>query len=246
MKTIGIIGGLSWHSSLQMYEYINRYVAEHLGEYNCAKLVLANVNLQEVFVTRKNEQELVLLEGAKQLEAAGCDFYMICSNTMHKHVPFLEQHIKMPNLHIADATADEILAQGKKTIGLMGTRITMESDFYRGRLQERGLEVLIPDEKDRAYIDHVLMTETGVGIVKEESARRFYEIAQRLVEDGAEGVILGCTEIGMLMQQEHTAIPLFDTTIIHAETAARMAIAEDLNPQIAIDKKFNSTNQKQK
>ena len=228
MKTIGIIGGLSWHSSLQMYEYINRYVAEHLGEYNCAKLVLVNVNLQEIFVTRLNEQEQVMLEGAKQLEAAGCDFYMICSNTMHKHVPFLAQHIKTPNLHIADATAQEILSRGVKKVALMGTRITMESDFYRGRLESKGLNVIIPEEEDRAFIDHVLMTETGVGIVKEESARRFYEIGQRLVAAGAEGVILGCTEIGMLMQQDHTDIPLFDTTIIHSETAARMAIEEDL------------------
>ena len=226
MKTIGIIGGLSWHSSLQMYEYINNYVAEKLGEYNCAKLVLANVNLQEIFVTRFEEQ--VMLEGAKQVEAAGCDFYMICSNTMHKHVPFLQQHVKTPILHIADATADEILKQGKKKIGLMGTKITMEAEFYRGRLIEKGLEVVIPNEEDREFIDHVLMTETGIGIVKEESARRFYAIAQRLVDAGAEGVILGCTEIGMLMQQEHTEIPLFDTTIIHSETAARMAIEEDL------------------
>lgn len=228
MKTIGIIGGLSWHSSLQMYEYINRYIAEQLGEYNNAKVVLANVNLQDVFVTRFDEQEQVMLEGAKQIEAAGCDFYMICSNTMHKHVPFLDQHIKTPNLHIADATANEILAQGKKKVGLMGTRITMEADFYRGRLQSHGLEVLIPEEEDRAFIDHVLMTETGVGIVKEESARRFYEIAQRLMDAGAEGVILGCTEIGMLMQQEHTEIPLFDTTIIHGLTAAKMAIVDEL------------------
>ncbi|MBR3755996.1 MAG: amino acid racemase [Firmicutes bacterium] len=228
MKTIGIIGGLSWHSSLQMYEYINRYVAEHLGEYNNAKLVLANVNLQDAFVTRLNEQQQVILEGAKQVEAAGCDFYMICSNTMHKHVPFLKQHVKTPLLHIADATADEILSRGKKKIGLMGTRITMEADFYRGRLESKGLEVIIPSEEDRAFIDNVLMTETGFGIVNESSARRFYEIGQRLLDAGAEGVILGCTEIGMLMQQEHTDIPLFDTTIIHAETAARMAIEEDL------------------
>jgi len=228
MKTIGIIGGLSWHSSLQMYEYINNYVAEKLGEYNCAKLVLVNVNLQEIFVTRFEEQEQVMLEGAKQVEAAGCDFYMICSNTMHKHVPFLQQHVKTPILHIADATADEILKQGKNKIGLMGTKITMEADFYRGRLIEKGLDVIIPSEEDRQFIDHVLMTETGIGIVKEESARRFYAIAQRLVDAGAEGVILGCTEIGMLMQQKHTEIPLFDTTIIHSETAARMAIEEDL------------------
>lgn len=228
MKTIGMIGGLSWHSSLQMYEYINNYVAEKLGDYNCAKMVLANVNLQEVFVTRLDEQEQVLLEGAKQIEAAGCDFYLICSNTMHKHVPFLQEHVKTPLLHIADATADEILSKGIKKIGLMGTRITMESDFYRGRLMEKGLEVVIPSEEDRQFIDDVLYHETGLGIVKEESSREFYAIGQRLVDAGAEGVILGCTEIGMLMQQEHTDIPLFDTTIIHGETAARMAIEEDL------------------
>lgn len=224
MKTIGMIGGLSWHSSLQMYEYINNYIAAALGEYNCAKMVLANVNLQDVFITRKDEQKQVLLEGARQIEAAGCDFYIICSNTMHKHAPFLQSQIKTPLLHIADATADAILAKGISCIGLMGTRITMEEDFYRGRLEAKGLEVVTPEEKDRAFIDKVLFEETGFGIVKEESSKEFYRIAEKLTASGAEGVILGCTEIGMLMQQEHTEIPLFDTTIIHGETAAKMAI----------------------
>ena len=224
MKTIGMIGGLSWHSSLQMYEYINNYIAAALGEYNCAKMVLANVNLQDVFITRKDEQKQVLLEGARQIEAAGCDFYIICSNTMHKHAPFLQSHIKTPLLHIADATADAILAKGISCIGLMGTRITMEEDFYRGRLEAKGLEVVTPEEKDRAFIDKVLFEETGFGIVKEESSKEFYRIAEKLTASGAEGVILGCTEIGMLMQQEHTEIPLFDTTIFHGETAAKMAI----------------------
>ena len=224
MKTIGMIGGLSWHSSLQMYEYINNYIAAALGEYNCAKMVLANVNLQDVFITRKDEQKQVRLEGARQIDAAGCDFYIICSNTMHKHAPFLQSHIKTPLLHIADATADAILAKGISCIGLMGTRITMEEDFYRGRLEEKGLKVLIPEEDDRAFIDKVLFEETGFGIVKEESSKKFYRIAEKLTASGAEGVILGCTEIGMLMQQEHTEIPLFDTTIIHGETAAKMAI----------------------
>ncbi len=224
MKTIGMIGGLSWHSSLQMYEYINHYIADALGEYNCAKMVLANVNLQEVFVTRKEEQAQVLLEGARQIEAAGCDFYIICSNTMHKHAPFLESKIKTPLLHIADATADAILAKGINKIGLLGTRITMEEDFYRGRLTERGLEVIIPTLEDRKFIDHVLYDETGFGIVSEESSKRFYQIADSLTRQGAEGVILGCTEIGLLMQQNHTDIPLFDTTMIHGETAAKMAI----------------------
>lgn len=226
MKTIGMIGGLSWHSSLQMYEYINHYIAQALGEYNCAKMVLANVNLQEVFVTRHDEQEKVLLEGAKQIEAAGCDFYIICSNTMHKYADYLSSQVSTPLLHIADATADAILAKGIRKIGLMGTRITMEEAFYKGRLLEKGLDVIIPDTDDREFIDQVLYEETGLGIVKEESSKHFYAIAEKLAEDGAEGVILGCTEIGMLMQQEHTAIPLFDTTIIHGETAARMAMEE--------------------
>ncbi len=224
MKTIGMIGGLSWHSSLQMYEYINQYIADRLGQYNCAKMVLANVNLQEVFITRCQEQEQVLLEGARQIEAAGCNFYIICSNTMHKHAPYLQARVKTPLLHIADATADEILSKGIRRIGLMGTRITMEEDFYRGRLEEKGLSVIIPSKEDRDFIDQVLYEETGFGIVKESSARRFYQIAEALTGQGAEGVILGCTEIGLLMQQEHTEIPLFDTTIIHGETAARMAI----------------------
>lgn len=227
MKTIGMIGGLSWHSSLQMYEYINNFIADALGEYNCAKMVLANVNLQEVFVARKYEQEKVLLEGAKRLEAAGCDFYIICSNTMHKYAPYLQSKVKIPLLHIADATADTILAEGIQKIGLLGTRITMEEDFYRGRLTERGLAVAIPTFEDREFIDHVLYDETGFGLVRAESSKRFYDIAKSLVNQGAEGVILGCTEIGLLMQQEHTDIPLFDTTIIHGQTAAKMAIEED-------------------
>ena len=227
MKTIGMIGGLSWHSSLQMYEYINNFIAEALGEYNCAKMVLANVNLQEVFVTRKDEQEKVLLEGARQLEAAGCDFYIICSNTMHKHAPYLQSKVKTPLLHIADATAEAILEKGIKKIGLMGTRITMEEDFYRGRLAEQGLSVMIPTLEERKFIDHVLYDETGFGFVREESSKRFYQIADNLTRQGAEGVILGCTEIGLLMQQAHTDIPLFDTTMIHGQTAAKMAIEGD-------------------
>lgn len=226
MKTIGLIGGLSWHSSLQMYEYINNYIAEKLGEYNCAEMVLVNVNLQDVFVNRKDEQEQVLLEGAKKIEAAGCDFYIICSNTMHKHAPFLEANVSTPLLHIADATADDILSKGIKTIGLMGTRITMEEDFYKQRLIDKGLNVIIPDEADREFIDKVLYDETGFGIVKKESQDAFYRIAEKLMAQGAEGVILGCTEIGLLMQQEHTDIPLFDTTIIHGLTAAKLAIGE--------------------
>lgn len=226
MKTIGMIGGLSWHSSLQMYEYINDYIAKELGEFNCAEMVLVNVNLQDIFITRRDEQEQVLLEAADKLDRAGCDFYIICSNTMHRHAPFLSAQVKTPLLHIADATADAILSRGIKKVGLMGTRITMEEDFYRGRLEEKGLSVIIPDEADRAFIDKVLYEETGLGIVKEESAARFYAIAEKLSTCGAQGVILGCTEIGMLMQQEHTEIPLFDTTIIHGETAARMAIEE--------------------
>lgn len=226
MKTIGMIGGLSWHSSLQMYEYINRYIAKEMGEFNCAEMILVNVNLQDIFVTRKDEQELVLLEAADKLVRAGCDFYIICSNTMHRHAPFLCSHVKTPLLHIADATADAILARGIEKVGLMGTRITMEEDFYRGRLEEKGLSVIIPDDADRAFIDKVLYEETGVGIVREESAARFYSIAEKLSARGAQGIILGCTEIGMLMQQEHTEIPLFDTTIIHGETAARLAMEE--------------------
>ncbi len=226
MKTIGMIGGLSWHSSLQMYEYINNCIAKELGEFNCAEMVLVNVNLQDIFVTRKDEQEQVLLEAARKLDRAGCDFYIICSNTMHRHAPFLDAHVKTPLLHIADATADAILARGIERVGLMGTRITMEEDFYRGKLKKRGLSVLIPEEDDRAFIDKVLYEETGLGIVKEESASRFYAIAEKLSACGAQGIILGCTEIGMLMQQEHTEIPLFDTTIIHGETAAKLAMEE--------------------
>ena len=226
MKTIGMLGGMSYHSSLQMYEYINDYVAKKLGQYNCAQMVLVNVNLQDVFVNHKDAQEEVLLNAAYKIDAAGCDFYIICSNTMHKYSDFLCERIKTPLLHIADATADEILSKGIKKIGLMGTRITMEEDFYKGRLKSKGLEVFIPSLEDRNFIDKVLYDETGFGIVKQTSKDKFYEIAQGLVSQGSEGIILGCTEIGMLMNQKETSIPLFDTTIIHGETAARLAIKD--------------------
>ena len=226
MKTIGMIGGLSYHSSLQMYQYINDYIAKKLGEYNCAQMVLVNVNLQDVFVNKKDKQEIVLLEAAKKIDAANCDFYIICSNTMHKHSDFLNKNVKTPMLHIADATSDEILSKGIKKIGLMGTRITMEEEFYKGRLEKNGLEVLIPSLDDRKFIDKVLYEETGFGIIKDYSSKRFYDVGQSLVNQGAEGIILGCTEIGLLMQQKQTDIPLFDTTIIHGQKAAKLALKD--------------------
>lgn len=224
MKTIGMIGGMSWHSSMQMYQYINDYTAKALGQYNCAQMVLVNVNLQDIFVTRKYEQQEVLLEAAKKIDAAGCDFYIICTNTMHKHAAYLEANVKTPLLHIADATANSITSKGIKKIALMGTLITMEEPFYKKRLSEKGLEIIVPDEADRHFIDDVLMNETGFGIINPKSSKAFYAIAEKLCAAGAQGVILGCTEIGMLMQQEHIDIPLFDTTLIHAETAAKLAI----------------------
>lgn len=227
MKNIGLIGGLSWHSSLQMYEYINRYIADRLGEYNCAVMTMVNVNLQDIFVNRPDEQHLILADAARSLEKAGADFIIICSNTMHRHYDYISSQVSVPVLHIASATADAILDAGIERIGLMGTAITMKENFYSSVLEDRGIQVLIPDDDQIEFIEDVLYNETGFGIVKESSSAEFYRIAESLVDRGAQGIILGCTEIGMLMQQEHTSIPLFDTTIIHGETAAAISLDDE-------------------
>ena len=227
MKTAGIIGGVSWHSSMQMYEQINRHVAERLGGLNCAKLVMVNVNLNDIIqAPTPAEKGAVLHAAAIQAERAGASFLAIGSNGLHQYANIFLKDIGIPFVHIADATADAIAAAGYKKVGLVGVRETMEKSFYKGRLTCRGFDVLVPNEQTREYIDHVLFHETGVGVVNPESSRRFYQIAEELVSRGAECVILGCTEIGMLMQQEHTEIPLFDTTLIHAETIANLCMED--------------------
>ena len=227
MKIAGIIGGTSWHSTVDMYRYINQTVSDTLGGYHNARLLVANVDLQNILDQNTPAGKGgVLVEAAKRLEAGGADFVVICSNGLHEYAPMIERAVGIPLLHIADSTADVITAAGKVRIGLMGVKETMERDFYKKRLTDRGIEVLIPDEAQRDFIEKVLWEETNFGIVNPESVRAFEAIARSLMDRGAQGVILGCTEIGMLLKQENTAIPLFDTTIIHADAIARRCMEE--------------------
>lgn len=228
MKTIGLLGGMSWESTALYYQWINELVKEKLGGLHSARIAMVSVDFQEIEeLQHKNKWEEsgeILSRAAQSLEAAGADFLVICTNTMHKVAPQIEKSIGIPLLHIADATAEEIKKQGMKTVGLLGTKFTMEQEFYAGRLKERhGLKVLIPNKEDREMVHRVIYEELVLGKVKEKSREEYLQIMNKLRENGAEGVIEGCTEIVMLVEQKHTDIPLFDTTAIHARKAVEKA-----------------------
>ncbi len=231
MKTIGLLGGMSWESSALYYRWINELVREELGGVHSAKIAMVSVDFQEIEdLQHKGEWEKsgeLLSKSAMQIEAAGADFLLICTNTMHKVAPQMEAAINIPLLHIADATAEAIKAAGIKTIGLLGTNFTMEQEFYAGRLRKKhGLTVLTPPKADRDIVHRIIYEELVVGVVRDNSRAEYLRIMGDLQQQGAEGVIEGCTEIVMLVQQKHTSIPLFDTTAIHAKAAVGMALAE--------------------
>ncbi|MDY7108971.1 MAG: aspartate/glutamate racemase family protein [Planctomycetota bacterium] len=231
MKTIGLLGGMSWESTIPYYRIINRGVNERLGGLHSAKILLYSVDFDAIerlqHEDRWEEAGDVLVDAARRLETAGADFLILCTNTMHKLAPQLEDALDIPMLHIADATADAIRDAGINAVGLLGTRFTMEQDFYRGRLEEKhGLRVLTPDEAGRAAVHDVIYHELCHGKVLDESRRRFVTVIDQLAGRGAEGVILGCTEIAMLTDGAQTAVPLFDTTTIHAAKAIQWALAE--------------------
>ena len=230
VKTIGLLGGMSWESTELYYRLINEGVKTRLGGLHSARIAMVSVDFQEIEELQHRDEWKrageVLGEAAQRVEAAGADFLVICTNTMHKVAPQVERAITIPILHLADATAHRIRKQGMKTVGLLGTSFTMEEDFYRGRLVEKhGLDVIIPSEADRQMIHRVIYEELCLGIVKEESREAFLRIMDGLHKQGAEGIVEGCTEIVMLVRQEHTAIPLFDTTAIHAQEAVSAALA---------------------
>ena len=229
MKTIGLLGGMSWESSALYYRWINERVKQVLGGLHSAKIAMVSLDFQEIEDLQHQGQwdqaGVQLAEAAQQIEAAGADFLLICTNTMHKVAPQVEAAIGIPLLHIADATAEAIKTQGMTTIGLLGTNFTMEQDFYAGRLtQVHGLEVLVPPEPDRDIVHRVIYEELVLGVVKEDSRREYLRIMGDLEARGAQGVIEGCTEIVMLVQQEHTDIPLFDTTETHVHKAVAVAL----------------------
>ena len=229
MKTIGMIGGMSWESSLEYYRILNETVKTRLGGLHSAKCIMYSVDFAEIEALQHqgkwDEATDLMIDAAKRVENGGADFLIICTNTMHKMADEVQQNIKIPLLHIADATAEKIKSRGLKKIGLLGTRFTMEEKFYKGRLVEKHeLDVIIPNNDERAIVHRVIYDELCNGEIKESSKLKFIEIMNHLVEDRAEGIILGCTEIGLLVKQKDSRVPLFDTTKIHAEAAVDFAL----------------------
>ena len=228
LKTIGLIGGMSWESTVTYYKIINETVKEKLGGLHSAKCILYSVDFQEIEECQANgnweKSGEILGEAAYNLEKAGADFIVICTNTMHKVVNQIKEKISIPILHIAEMTAEKILEKGLKNIALLGTKYTMEQDFYKSKLIEKGINVIIPDKNDIETINEVIYDELCLGIINSNSKKKFLEIVDKLRNKGAEGIILGCTEIGLLIKNEDTDVPLFDTAIIHAEQAAMYSI----------------------
>lgn len=228
MKTIGLIGGMSWESSLEYYRIINETVREQLGGLHSARIFMYSFDFAEIAelqdVGNWDQTAKLITRAAQRLEKAGADVLLICTNTMHKVADKVQENIEIPLLHIADAAAEEIKAKGLKKVGLIGTKFTMEDDFYKERLvKKHGLETIVPDGRERQIIHQVIYDELCIGQVKRASKEKFRRIIQNLAENGAEGVILGCTEICLLVDQRDAEIPLFDTTTIHATSAARFA-----------------------
>ncbi len=230
MKTIGMIGGMSWESSIEYYRIVNQTVREKLGGLHSAKSIMYSVEFAEIEAlqhqNRWDELAKIMIEAARSLERGGADFVIICTNTMHKLYDQVQNDIKIPMLNIADATAEKIKADGIDKIALLGTRFTMEEDFYKGRLVDRyGLDVIIPAENEMEIVHRVIYDELCAGIINSDSKQKYAEIIKGLVAKGATGVILGCTEIGLLVKQEDSPVPLFDTTEIHARAAVEYALA---------------------
>ena len=228
MKTIGLIGGMSWESTVTYYKIINETVKEKLGGLHSAKCILYSIDFQEIEECQANgnweKSGEILGEAANNLEKAGADFIVICTNTMHKVINQIKGKISIPILHIAEMTAEKILEKGLKNIALLGTKYTMEQDFYKSKLIEKEINVIIPDKNDIEIINKVIYDELCLGIINSNSKKKFLEIVDKLRSKGAEGIILGCTEIGLLIKNEDTDVPLFDTAVIHAEEAAIYSI----------------------
>lgn len=228
MKTIGLIGGMSWESTVTYYKIINETVKEKLGGLHSAKCILYSVDFQEIEECQANgnwkKSGEILGEAANNLEKAGADFIVICTNTMHKVINQIKEKISIPILHIAEMTAEKILEKGLKNIALLGTKYTMEQDFYKSKLIEKEINVIIPDKNDIEIINKVIYDELCLGTINSNSKKKFLEIVDKLRSKGAEGIILGCTEIGLLIKNEDTDVPLFDTAVIHAEEAAIYSI----------------------
>lgn len=229
MKTIGLIGGMSWESTVSYYRAINEEIKHRLGGLHSAKIVLYSVDFHDIERLQHagdwDAAGALLAEAARSLQAAGADFLLLCTNTMHKVATHIEQTVAIPLLHIADPTAAAIKSAGHSTVGLLGTRFTMEQAFYRDRLKaQHGLQVIVPDDDDRETVHRIIYDELCLGVVKPESRAAYRRIMADVAAQGAEAVILGCTEISLLVGPEDSEVPLFDTTAIHARAAAEYAL----------------------
>jgi len=231
MKTMGLIGGMSWESTVEYYKIINEIIKEKLGGLHSAKILMYSVDFEEIAELqhkgRWKELTEVMVEIAKRLEGAGTDFLLICTNTMHKMADDVQQEIGIPLLNIIDVTAERIKKLGLRKVGLLGTKFTMEDDFYKGRLtRKHGIEVLIPDDEERQLVHDIIYDELCLGVIKQSSKEKVKRIVENLVSKGAEGIILGCTELPLLIKQEDCDVPVIDTTRIHAEAAVEYAIGD--------------------
>lgn len=228
MKTIGLLGGMSWESTESYYRAINQGVKQRLGGLHSAKIALISVDFAEIEALQHrgdwDKTADILAQGALSLQRAGADFMLICTNTMHKVVPQIQAQVDLPILHIADATAGVLLADGVRKTGLLGTRFTMEQAFYRERLISHGIEVVVPEESERQEVHRIIYDELCQGSINDDSRRQYLQIIERLQDRGGEAVILGCTEIALLVRPEDTQVPLYDTTAIHAQQAVDEAL----------------------
>ncbi|WP_329351514.1 aspartate/glutamate racemase family protein [Vibrio natriegens] len=229
MKTVGMLGGMSWESTASYYKALNEGVKSRLGGLHSAKICLYSVDFDEIEKLQHqgkwSETALILAEAAKSVERGGADFLMICTNTMHKVVPEIESQISIPILHIADATAESLVQNGVTKVGLLGTRFTMEQDFYKGRISEKfGIDVVVPTADEQTVVHDIIYQELCLGEIKTESRDRYLKIIANLHAQGAQAVVLGCTEIALLVKQSDTTVPLYDTTEIHAAHGVEWAL----------------------
>jgi len=228
LKTIGMIGGMSWESTVTYYQIINEVVKKELGGLHSARILLYSVDFAEIEQCQADgdweRSGEILAEAARSLEKAGADFIIICTNTMHKVVPQMQRQIQIPILHIAEATAAELLHHNIRKVALLGTKYTMTQEFYKEKLTAAGIEVLIPDAQGIETVNDIIYQELCLGTISDISREKYLSIIDQLAAKGAQGVILGCTEIGLLIQQKDTSLPVFDTTQIHAKMAAMEAI----------------------
>lgn len=231
MKTIGLIGGMSWESSMEYYRIINEEVKVKLGGLHSAQSLMYSFDFEKIEQLQHagnwEEATKEMIKAASHLEKGGAEFIVICTNTMHKMAQAIQEVISIPLLHIADATAEEVMKKNMKKIGLLGTKFTMEENFYKGRLEEKfGLEVVTPDEHDRKIVHDVIYDELCLGKIIEDSRKEYQRIISNMKNQGAEGVILGCTEIGLLVKEADSSLPVFDTTLIHAKKAVEFALKQ--------------------